>query len=57
MSDPAKYRTEKVDSMRKQHDPIDQLKEMLVREGVEEEALKALDKQVKQVVTDATALP
>ena len=40
--------------MRKQHDPIDQLKEMLVREGIEEEALKALDKQVKQVVTDAT---
>ena len=55
MSDPAKYRTrEEVDSMRKQHDPIDQLKEMLVREGIEEEALKALDKQVKQAVTDAT---
>ncbi len=55
MSDPAKYRTrEEVDSMRKQHDPIDQLKEMLLREGVDEAALKELDKQVKQVVTGAT---
>ena len=55
MSDPAKYRTrEEVDSMRKQHDPIDQLKELLVREGFDEAALKDIDKQVKQVVTDAT---
>ena len=55
MSDPAKYRTrEEVDSMRKQHDPIDQLKDLLVREGVDEAALKEVDKQVKQVVTDAT---
>ena len=55
MSDPAKYRTrEEVDSMRKQHDPIDQLKELLVREGLDEAALKDIDKQVKQVVTDAT---
>ena len=55
MSDPAKYRTrEEVDSMRKQHDPIDQLKELLVREGLDEAALKEVDKQVKQVVTQAT---
>ena len=55
MSDPAKYRTrEEVDSMRKQHDPIDQLKELLVREGLDEAALKDIDKQVKQVVTEAT---
>ena len=55
MSDPAKYRTrEEVDSMRKQHDPIDQLKELLLREGLDEAALKELDKQVKQVVTKAT---
>ena len=55
MSDPAKYRTrEEVDSMRKQHDPIDQLKELLVREGLDEAALKAMDKEVKQIVTDAT---
>ena len=55
MSDPAKYRTrEEVDSMRKQHDPIDQLKELLVREGLDDAALKNIDKQVKQVVTQAT---
>ena len=55
MSDPAKYRTrEEVDSMRKQHDPIDQLKELLVREGLDDAALKDIDKQVKQVVTQAT---
>ena len=55
MSDPAKYRTrEEVDSMRKQHDPIDQLKDMLVREGIDESALKDLDKEVKKQVTEAT---
>ena len=55
MSDPAKYRTrEEVDSMRKQHDPIDQLKELLVREGLDEATLKQIDKDVKKVVTDAT---
>ncbi|MGC6518018.1 MAG: pyruvate dehydrogenase (acetyl-transferring) E1 component subunit alpha [Candidatus Puniceispirillaceae bacterium] len=55
MSDPAKYRTrEEVDSMRKQHDPIDQLKDMLLREGIDEAALKDVDKQVKKIVTDAT---
>ena len=40
--------------MRKQHDPIDQLRDLLVREGIDEAALKAIDKEVKQVVTDAT---
>ena len=55
MSDPAKYRTrEEVDSMRKQHDPIDQLKELLLREGIDEGALKEVDKSVKQIVTEAT---
>lgn len=55
MSDPAKYRTrEEVDSMRKQHDPIDQLKDMLVREGVDEAQLKEIDSSVKQIVTSAT---
>ena len=55
MSDPAKYRTrEEVDSMRKQHDPIDQLKELLVREGVDEASLKEVDKSVKSIVTEAT---
>ena len=35
MSDPAKYRTrEEVDTMRKQHDPIDQLREILQNQNV-----------------------
>ncbi len=37
MSDPAKYRTrEEVDAMRKQHDPIEQLRDVLLREGADE---------------------
>ena len=40
--------------MRKQHDPIDQLKELLLREGIDEGALKEVDKSVKQIVTEAT---
>ena len=40
--------------MRKQHDPIDQLKELLVREGVDEASLKEVDKSVKSIVTEAT---
>jgi pyruvate dehydrogenase E1 component alpha subunit len=54
MSDPAKYRTrEEVDAMRKQHDPIDQLRALLVKDGVDEDQLKAIDAKVKAVVTDA----
>ena len=55
MSDPAKYRTrEEVDTMRKQHDPIDQLREVLQNQNVKDEALKAIDADVKAIVTDAT---
>ena len=55
MSDPAKYRTrEEVDAMRKQHDSIDQLRELLIKQNVKEEALKAMDSEVKAVVTKAT---
>jgi len=52
MSDPAKYRTrDEVDAMRKQHDPIEQLRDLLLREGVDEDWLKQTDKQIKQEVT------
>jgi len=35
MSDPAKYRTrEEVDAMRKQHDPIDQIRDLLKNQHV-----------------------
>jgi pyruvate dehydrogenase E1 component alpha subunit len=54
MSDPAKYRTrDEVDAMRKQHDPIEQLRDLLLREGVDEAGLKQIDQKVKAVVADA----
>ena len=54
MSDPAKYRTrDEVDAMRKQHDSIEQLRDLLLREGVDEAGLKQTDQKVKAVVTDA----
>ena len=55
MSDPAKYRSkEEVTKMREQHDPIDQLKEKLLADGVIDEAgLKELDREVKARVTEA----
>ena len=55
MSDPAKYRTrEEVDAMRKQHDPIDHLKEILLESGLSSEDLKEIDANVKHVVSDAS---
>ena len=54
MSDPAKYRTRnEVDAMRKQHDSIEQLRDLLLREGVDEAGLKQIDQKVKAVVADA----
>jgi pyruvate dehydrogenase E1 component alpha subunit len=55
MSDPAKYRSkEEVAKMREQHDPIDQLRKLLIDGGrVTEEALKEIDHKVKAVVGDA----
>ena len=55
MSDPAKYRTrEEVDAMRKQHDPIDQLRDVLMKQDLTEAALKTIDSDVKAIVTKAT---
>jgi pyruvate dehydrogenase E1 component alpha subunit len=55
MSDPAKYRTrEEVDAVRKTRDPIDHLRETLEkRKLASDEALKALDAEVKAIVADA----
>jgi pyruvate dehydrogenase E1 component alpha subunit len=54
MSDPAKYRTrEEVDAMRKQRDPLDQLKEKLIKDGVSDEKLRELDSRVKTVVSES----
>jgi pyruvate dehydrogenase E1 component alpha subunit len=55
MSDPAKYRTrEEVDAMRKQHDPIDQIREILKNQDVDDARLKEIDSDVKAIVTKAT---
>ena len=52
MSDPAKYRSrEEVDAMRKQHDPIDQLKNLMSEQGINSEEFKAIDEKVKGLVT------
>jgi pyruvate dehydrogenase E1 component alpha subunit len=52
MSDPAKYRTrEEVDEVRSHHDPIDLIKERLIKAGhATEDELKAFDKEVKTIV-------
>ena len=55
MSDPAKYRSkEEVAKMRTEHDPIDLVrKKLLEGGGADEEALKQIDKDVKDTVTAA----
>jgi pyruvate dehydrogenase E1 component alpha subunit len=52
MSDPAKYRSkEEVDDVRSHRDPIDHVKNALLQtHGVDEEALKAIDKDVREIV-------
>jgi pyruvate dehydrogenase E1 component alpha subunit len=55
MSDPAKYRTrEEIDEVRKTRDPIDHVQVLLQQAGfADEEALKAIDAEVKRIVADA----
>ena len=55
MSDPAKYRTrEEVQSVREKRDPIEHLGMRLVASGIAtEDELKAIDKQIRQVVNTA----
>ena len=54
MSDPAKYRTrEEVQEMREKHDPIDHARDELLKRGVAEDAIKAIDKKLRGVVTEA----
>ncbi len=54
MSDPAKYRTkEEVQDYREHHDPIDHAAGELEKLGVKEEELKAIDKQIKEIVIEA----
>jgi len=55
MSDPAKYRTrEEVQKVKEERDPIDHVREMLLSGGhSDEDALKAIDKEIKAVVSEA----
>jgi pyruvate dehydrogenase E1 component alpha subunit len=54
MSDPAKYRSkEEVQSYREGNDPIDHAAQALVALGVAEDDLKAIDKQIRDIVIDA----
>jgi pyruvate dehydrogenase E1 component alpha subunit len=55
MSDPAKYRTkEEVERMRAEHDPIEQVRRRILEGRLAgEEELKALDRQVREVVAAA----
>ena len=54
MSDPAKYRTrDEVDEIRKNSDPIENIKEILLNSGIKEEELKAIDAKVKLTINEA----
>jgi pyruvate dehydrogenase E1 component alpha subunit len=55
MSDPAKYRTkEEVDQFKGERDPIANLRVRLLEdEGVAEDVLKVIEKEIKEIVTEA----
>ena len=54
MSDPAKYRTrEEVQDYREHRDPIDRAAKELEAMGVAPEELKAIDKEIKDIVVEA----
>ena len=55
MSDPAKYRTrEEVQKVREERDPIDHARDVLLKsEMANEEMLKELDRQVREIVSEA----
>lgn len=54
MSDPAKYRTrEEVQHVRETNDAIEHVRKLLIDDGVKEDELKAIDKQVRDEVNAA----
>ena len=54
MSDPAKYRTrEEVQQYREHNDPIQHAEAELAKLGVEADELKAIDKEIKDIVVNA----
>jgi len=54
MSDPAKYRTkEELNQFKQDEDPIQKIKNILLDQGIDEDDLKSIDKDIKAVVKDA----
>src|SRR6056297_3475407 len=54
MSDPAKYRTrDEVQKMREERDAIEQVRKRLIEGDATEEELKAIDKEIKEIVNEA----
>ena len=54
MSDPAKYRTrDEVEKIRKNSDPIENIKEILAKNGFNEDEIKNIDSEIKVVIADA----
>lgn len=55
MSDPAKYRSkDEVDKMRNEHDPIEQVRERLLKKHkVSEDEIKKIDAEVRRVVNES----
>ena len=54
MSDPAKYRTrDEVDKIRKTSDPIENIKSLLNKMGVEAKTLKDVDTDIKSIIAEA----
>ncbi|MEO1045074.1 MAG: pyruvate dehydrogenase (acetyl-transferring) E1 component subunit alpha [Pseudomonadota bacterium] len=54
MSDPAKYRSrDEVQSVREKSDPIEAAKAELIKKKVKEEDLKAIDKEIRKIVSEA----
>ncbi len=54
MSDPGKYRSkEEVEKYRTERDPIEAIKKMLEADGVTEDDLKPIDKEVKEIVNES----
>ena len=55
MSDPAKYRSkDEVDKMRNEHDPIEQVRERLLKKHkISEDEIKKIDAEVRRVVNES----
>jgi pyruvate dehydrogenase E1 component alpha subunit len=55
MSDPAKYRTrEEVEKVRTEHDPIEQVRQRLIRKNwATEDELKKIDAKVREIINEA----